>query len=69
MDTATSNITMTIPEVEVANSGIDPCTYVYGVARRNAKNGGKAVSMVEYRLDDAEKKYRVVIYLKAQNAI
>lgn len=66
MPTDVSNIVMTIPEVEVAASGIDPRTYIYGVARRNAKNGGKAVFMIEYRLDETEKKYRVVIYLKAK---
>lgn len=68
MTTDISNITMTIEEVEVVNSGIDPRTYIFGVARRKAKNGGKSVGMVEYRLDEAEKKYRITIYLKAQNA-
>jgi hypothetical protein len=68
MTTDTSQIILTITEMEVANSGIDPRTYIFGIARRNARNGGKDVSMVEYRLDEAEKKYRVIIYLKAKNA-
>lgn len=61
----TTRIDFTIEETEVANSGIDASAYVFGVARRRAKNNGKVPSMVEYRFDTDVKKYRVMVYLKA----